>query len=175
MTPRRMNMTSTRNTLAVLAALVIAAPAFAQQNDSARGPASPPDKPPVVKTAPMPLGPALEIQHLRAPDKRGLNVFESPKQDTLQYEGFKFQIGGSFSQDFQGLEHRNAADAKLVSGVNQNALMKIGHGFNNAVANLNLNAQLAPGIRVAMTSYLSARHHQESWVKDGYLLVDDSP
>jgi hypothetical protein len=26
-----------------------------------------------------------------------------------------------------------------------------------------------------MTSYLSARHHQESWVKDGYLLVDESP
>jgi hypothetical protein len=38
-----------------------------------------------------------------------------------------------------------------------------------------VNAQLAPGIRVAMTSYLSARHHQESWVKDGYLLIDDSP
>src|SRR6185436_15299955 len=31
------------------------------------------------------------------------------------------------------------------------------------------------GIRVAMTSYLSARHHQETWVKDGYLLIDESP
>jgi hypothetical protein len=53
--------------------------------------------------------------------------------------------------------------------------MTIGHGFNNAVANLNVNAQIAPGIRLAMTSYLSARHHQETWVKDGYLLVDESP
>ena len=61
------------------------------------------------------------------------------------------------------------------SGVNTNQLITIGHGFNNAVANLNVNAQIAPGIRVAMTSYLSARHHQESWVKDGYLLIDDSP
>jgi hypothetical protein len=26
-----------------------------------------------------------------------------------------------------------------------------------------------------MTSYLSARHHQESWVKDGYALIDASP
>ena len=26
-----------------------------------------------------------------------------------------------------------------------------------------------------MTSYLSARHHQETWVKDGYILIDDSP
>jgi hypothetical protein len=40
---------------------------------------------------------------------------------------------------------------------------------------LNVNAQLAPGIRVAMTSYLSTRHHQESWVKDGYFLIDGSP
>ncbi|HEX5829623.1 MAG TPA: hypothetical protein VFY16_01505, partial [Gemmatimonadaceae bacterium] len=42
-------------------------------------------------------------------------------------------------------------------------------------ANLYVHAQLAPGIRVALTSYLSARHHNETWVKDGYLLVDDSP
>jgi hypothetical protein len=59
--------------------------------------------------------------------------------------------------------------------VNSNQLITIGHGFNNAVANLNVNVQLAPGIRVAMTSYLSARHHQESWVKDGYVLMDASP
>jgi hypothetical protein len=26
-----------------------------------------------------------------------------------------------------------------------------------------------------MTSYLSARHHQETWVKDGYALIDASP
>jgi hypothetical protein len=26
-----------------------------------------------------------------------------------------------------------------------------------------------------MTSYLSSRHHNETWVKDGYLLIDDSP
>ena len=57
----------------------------------------------------------------------------------------------------------------------QNQLITIGHGFNNAVANLYLNAQLAQGIRVAMTTYLSARHHQESWVKDGYFLIDESP
>src|SRR5215212_3703369 len=53
--------------------------------------------------------------------------------------------------------------------------MKIGNGFNNASANLYLNAQLAPGIRVALTSYLSSRHHNETWVKDGYLQMDQSP
>ena len=38
-----------------------------------------------------------------------------------------------------------------------------------------LNAQLAPGIRVALTSYLSSRHHNETWVKDGYIQIDESP
>ena len=73
------------------------------------------------------------------------------------------------------MAHQNSAAPAVTNGVNANQLMTIGHGFNNAVANLNVNAQIAPGIRIAMTSYLSARHHQESWVKDGYLLVDDSP
>ena len=38
-----------------------------------------------------------------------------------------------------------------------------------------MNAQLAPGIRVALTSYLSSRHHNETWVKDGYIQIDQSP
>ncbi len=63
----------------------------------------------------------------------------------------------------------------MVSGVNANQLADIGFGFNNSTANLYLNAQIAKGIRVALTTYLSARHHPESWVKDGYLLIDASP
>jgi len=117
----------------------------------------------------------LEIAHIRPADKRGVNVFEPPKDDVVPFTGFALSFGGAFNQEFQGLDHSNSANPVLVSGVNQNQLITVGHGFNNAVANLNINAQLAPGIRVAMTSYLSARHHQESWVKDGYLLVDDSP
>ena len=38
-----------------------------------------------------------------------------------------------------------------------------------------MDAQLGRGIRVALTSYLSSRHHSETWVKDGYLLIDGSP
>ena len=117
----------------------------------------------------------LEINHIRPADQRGVNMFEAPKEDEVPFTGFALSLGGAFTQEFQGLAHQNAATPVVVSGVNQNQLMTIGHGFNNAVANLNVNAQLAPGIRVAMTSYLSARHHQETWVKDGYLLVDDSP
>src|SRR5437868_3759009 len=105
----------------------------------------------------------LEIAHIRPADKRGVNVFESPKDDVVPFTGFALSFGGAFNQEFQGLDHQNSANAVMVSGVNSNQLITVGHGFNNAVANLNINAQLAPGIRVAMTSYLSARHHQEAW------------
>ncbi|MDF1504004.1 hypothetical protein [Roseisolibacter sp. H3M3-2] len=119
--------------------------------------------------------PQQRIQYMRANDARGINVFETTKKDTVPYRGFELQFGGAFTQQFQGLGHENRAQARPVNGVNANQLITLGHGFNNAVANLYVNAQLAKGIRVAMTSYLSARHHQETWVKDGFLQIDASP
>ena len=119
--------------------------------------------------------PKIVIQHLRPVDQRGINVFEAPKMDETPYEGFALSWGAAFTQQFQGLDHSNTAAPRLVAGVDQNKLIQIGHGFNNAEANLYMNAQLAPGIRVALTSYLSTRHHNEVWVKDGYLLIDQSP
>jgi hypothetical protein len=123
--------------------------------------------------------PGIQMQNYRPEDKRGINVFEAPKDESLAYEGFKLQWGAAFTQQFQGLDHSNTADPVLVTtaGVttNTNQLIRVGHGPNNATANLYLNGQLARGIRVAMTTYSSARHHNETWVKDGYLLVDASP
>lgn len=120
--------------------------------------------------------PAIVIQHFRPQDKRGINVFEPPKNDDVPYAGFKLDWGAAFSQQFQSLDHSNRANEKLdAGGKDVNQLIEIGSGFNTASANLYLNAQLAPGIRVAMTTYLSSRHHNEAWVKDGYILIDDSP
>lgn len=121
------------------------------------------------------FAPSVEIQHIRSNDQRGINVFESPKNDNVPYEGFRLSFGGAFTQQFQGVSHSNTAAPKVTNNVDANKLMEIGNGFNNASANFYINAQLAPGIRVAMTSYLSSRHHQETWVKDGYLLIDESP
>lgn len=127
----------------------------------------------------MAMAPKVEVQNYRPEDKRGINVFEAPKDESVPYTGFKLQWGAAFTQQFQGLDHSNTAAPKPVTtaGIttNANQLIRIGHGPNNATANLYLNGQLAPGIRVAMTSYASARHHNETWVKDGYLLVDASP
>lgn len=120
----------------------------------------------------------ISIQYFRATDKRGINVFETPKEAGVAYDGFRLQWGAAFTQQFQGLSHENTADsvASAPGGTNNvNRLMAIGNGFNNAVANLYMHAQLAPGIRVQLTTYLSSRHHPETWVKDGFLQVDESP
>ncbi|MEO8194089.1 MAG: hypothetical protein ABI681_09560 [Gemmatimonadales bacterium] len=123
----------------------------------------------------MSTAPRIEIQNFRPSDMRGLNVYESPKEDVSTYSGFKLAWGAGFTQQFQGLDHYNKADPRIVANVDANKLVQIGHGFNNAMANLNLNAQVARGIRVSLTSYLSTRHHTETWVKDGYFLIDASP
>jgi hypothetical protein len=97
----------------------------------------------------------------------------------VEYSGFKIDFGAGFTSQVQSLSHANTALPNMVTanGVTSNAnqLADIGFGFNNSTANLYLHAQLAPGIRVALTSYLSARHHNETWVKDGYIQVDKSP
>lgn len=122
----------------------------------------------------MKMAPNIEIQNFRPFDMRGINVYEAPKDQT-PYTGFKISWGAGFTQQFQGLDHSNTADPVVTNSVNANELVRIGHGFNNAEANLYLNAQLAKGIRVSLTQYLSTRHHNETWVKDGYFLIDDSP
>jgi hypothetical protein len=127
----------------------------------------------------MSLAPKIEISNFRPFDMRGINVYEAPKDQT-PYTGFKISWGAGFTQQFQGLDHSNTAGIvtkKDAAGkdYNANQLIRIGHGFNNAEANLYLNAQLAKGIRVSLTQYLSTRHHNETWVKDGYFLIDDSP
>ena len=172
-------MTYSVAVLVAIAMLASATPAVAQNESmpdtlAKPAPAVTTDSGPAKATAPLNVQ-RLEIQRLRPVDQRGINVYETPKFDGVPYTGFKLAFGAAFTQQFQNLGHSNTAVPVLKNGVNANQLITIDHGFNNAVANLYLNAQLARGIRVAMTSYLSARHHQETWVKDGYVQIDDSP
>jgi len=120
-------------------------------------------------------GRPITMQYFRPQDKRGINMFETTKDPGVEFTGFKADVGAAFAAQLQDLNHSNTATANVVNGVNANQLMDIGMGFNNPTANLNLYAQLAPGIRVTLTSYLSARHHNETWVKDGYIQMDQSP
>ncbi|MEO8564079.1 MAG: hypothetical protein ABI601_18505 [bacterium] len=136
-----------------------------------------PTKKPTQQRLPRYIASSSQIQYIRYADQRGLNVFESPKEAGADYTGLKVSWGGAFAQQYQNLTHQNSASPKVVTGstVNQNQLIALGQGFNNADANLFLNVQVARGIRVAVESYASARHHQEFWVKDGYFLIDGSP
>lgn len=110
------------------------------------------------------------IQYFRPYDQKGLNVFETSKIDTVGFEDIKLRIGANFTQQFQSLSHSNSEN--MVGEVNKNALYQLSPGFNLAMANLNLDAQLADGIRVSLVSYMSTRHHNEFWVKGGYFQID---
>ena len=155
-------------TALILAAAV--APAAAQTSSGANGSG----EEAAEKAAPS-MAKTLIIQNMRPQDQRGLVVFEPPKEDDIPFEGFALDFGAAFTQQFQALDHSNTAVARIVDGTNVNELADLGPGFNLATANLYLNAQLAPGVRVALEGYMSSRHHSEFWVKGGYLQIDRSP
>lgn len=106
-----------------------------------------------------------EVANLRPYDKRGINVFEALTDTNAIFDKLKVQFGAGFTQSFQGLKHQN------ISG----GLYKISPGFNTANANLYMDVQLSDGIRLNLTSYLSSRHHNETWVKGGYIQFDKLP
>jgi len=105
---------------------------------------------------------------IRPYDKSGLNQFEPKKENLVKYDKFKLKFGGSFTQSFQTLEHSSTSTANP-------GLVAIVPGFNTANANLYLDAFLADGVTLNMTLYLSARHHNETWVKGGYIQFDKFP
>ena len=115
--------------------------------------------------------PGTLLPYQRPYDQTGLNVFEPTKADSV---GDRFKWGAAFTQQFQTLRHENTATEVLVNGVNRNKLIEIGSGFDLAMANLMLDAELTPGVRVNLTAYLSTRHHNETWVKGGYVQVDEA-
>ena len=126
------------------------------------------------------------LQYYRPWDKEGINVFEpSKKAEQPEYTGFKLRIGGAFTQDFQSFKHSNVIDPSLGANSSKNYLYGVVKaedttsanltGFNLAMANLNLDFQIADGIRVCLENYMSSRHHSEFWVKGGYIQIDKLP
>ncbi|MBN2213487.1 MAG: hypothetical protein JW723_04525 [Bacteroidales bacterium] len=89
-------------------------------------------------------------------------TFEEPKLSVDDSGKFGVNVGGDFALQYQILNH--SADS---------ALIPLGTGFNLPAANFNLNVMLSSGIKLNLVTYLSSRHHNEAWVKGGYLLVDD--
>ena len=109
-----------------------------------------------------------KIQNLRAYDQSGINVFETPKETTVPFDGVKVRFGAGFNQPFQSLKHSNTAGSPAL-------YPRLAPGFAVAQANLYTDVQLADGIRLNLTTYLSSRHHNEAWVKGGYMQFDKLP
>ena len=108
----------------------------------------------------------------RAYDQSGINQFESKKSDVLPFDGLRIRFGAGFTQQWQSIKHENpGADNSLTA----NKLYPLTSGFMTAQANLYTDVQLADGIRLNVTTYLSARHHNEAWVKGGYIQFDKLP
>lgn len=112
-----------------------------------------------------------KIQNYRAPGYDGLNVFETKKGDDTPFDGLKVRVGGDFALQFQGLSQENKWNSDSLSGVPE--LVDLAGNFNLPTANLNLDVQLADGLRMHLRTYLSARHHPEAWVKGGYIQMDN--
>ena len=102
------------------------------------------------------------LQYFRPNNKVGLNVFESSKQDTSNFDGVKVRVGGDFAMQFQSINQTNSLDN----------LVDLGSNFNLPAANLNVDVQLYDGLRMHLRTYLSSKNHQETWVKGGYLQID---
>lgn len=105
-----------------------------------------------------------ELQYFRSNDKDGLNVFETSKDNQVEFDGFKVRVGGDFAVIFQGLSQSN----DLIG----DTLVDLSNNFSLPTANLNLDVQLADGLRLHLRTYLSSRHHPEAWVKGGYIQMD---
>ncbi|HWB90461.1 MAG TPA: hypothetical protein VG605_01360 [Puia sp.] len=114
-----------------------------------------------------------QVPHLRPYDQTGINYFETIKKDSTPYDGMKFRIGAGFAQEFQSLKEQNYLGSDKSSA--NTSLYKISPGFNQAMANLYTDFLLADGVHLNLTLYLSTRHHNETWVKGGYLQFDKLP
>ena len=127
--------------------------------------------PTAVDTAKKVKAPRFAPQPIEIParyrpqDRRGLNMFEAPKKKALLTPGSSSPGVLRSRSSWLRSSHSNAASAEAsdTAGVTDaKPADQIGSGFNNAVANLYMNAQIASGIRVSLTSNLSSRHHNET-------------
>jgi len=104
-----------------------------------------------------------EVRNFRYYDQRGINVFEPGKQDTSAFDGLKLRIGANFTQGYQNLSHHTTSDVPMYN---------MGGGFPLAQANMNIDVQIADGVRVSLVTYMASHHHNETWVKGGYFQID---
>ena len=109
---------------------------------------------------------------MRPTNKDGINVFETPKTET-EFDGLKVKIGGALTLPYSTLDHSNA-HGDYVSD-NPSTLLPLTNNFGLPQANLFINSNLSDGIYLNFELYLASRHHNETWVKGGFLQIEKLP
>jgi len=107
-----------------------------------------------------------DFENFRHPDQRGINDFEAAKDTLTSFDGINVRVGGAFALQFQEIDHENSGNEATP------ALQDIGGNFNLATANLDFDVRLYDGVQLHLKTYLSSQHHEETWVKGGYLQID---
>ena len=110
---------------------------------------------------------------LRPTDQTGVNVFETPKTDT-QFTGPKVEFGGAIAMPYIALTNSNVV-TNQDPAKNSQALFKNSPNFALSMANLDIKSYLADGVSLQVTLYLASKHHNETWVKGGYVQFDKVP
>jgi hypothetical protein len=77
--------------LTLLALFCVAMPALGDEPPPDENPYAPPENP---RAQSQPI----RMSYFRARDARGLNVFEAPKREDVEYHGFEIQWGAAFTQ-----------------------------------------------------------------------------
>lgn len=113
-----------------------------------------------------------KLDNLKPRDQRGLTVFENPKDTVSTFDHLRVKVGGAFALQFQGIRHENNATPVIVNVVNTTQLYDIGNNINLPTANLDLDVALYDGVNLHLRTFLSSRHHNETYVKGGYLQID---
>jgi len=116
---------------------------------------------------------AMTMAQIRPNDQTGLNIFETPKSDA-QFTGPKVEIGGAIAMPYIALTHSNAVTEQDPTK-NSQALFKNSPNFALSQANLNINSYLADGVTLQVQLYLASKHHNETWVKGGFVQFDKLP
>ncbi len=92
--------------------------------------------------------------------------FEAAKLNADEFTKTSVKVGADFALQYQAIDHEAKAPTELID---------IKKNINLPTANLNLTADLAPGVQLFINTYLSSRHHNEAWVEGGYLVMDRLP
>lgn len=115
---------------------------------------------------------AYKLNNFYIQNKDARNNFEPRKDTATTFDRIRVNLGGAFALQFQAITHENTATPVMVNDVNTNKLYDIGNNFNLATANMDFNVALYDGVNLHLRTFLSSRHHNEAYVKGGYLQID---